>query len=509
MKFLLLALFVAIEVSAVNYINESFSVETGGIPSRLAKQRNTIIKGKAFERKLNVSSNWFAEVFFRPIAPQKNIRQKVHLMTLTIGSNEIVMRLSNWKLQLLRNNIKIADFPAYQLFDYSGMTANELWNYLLVSYTENKICFYFNGYPIFQDKSKNFLGPLTKITVGGKIATSFADLRISEGNIGGPTEVRKRYLQLYQGKIPIVPTKPVISAPLLPENITLEDIFTGKYQNNMSSIPLVSLSHLAPDYCDAGNISALIGYNNKNLFLRIETSYHGKLAASSWNRKDAPIWNEEAWEWFLRPENHTFQLLGNPYGNLCDLKDRNIIWDSKASYLARIEPNRWIAAWAIPLADPNQPTLDKENLLYRPQSGAIWKMNLFNTKALKGWNRKFPYFDHHGFGTLRFDDKAPAIRLVKMVAKNRKFQSTVEFTGASKSTYVVITAAIRRYGEIIPETISKTVQIEAGKLVSCQLEHPVKQVPFTVDITITHQGKVIFNRSGHLPGRSDLQRVPK
>jgi hypothetical protein len=96
-----------------------------------------------------------------------------------------------------------------------------------------------------------------------------------------------------------------------------------------------------------------------------------------------------------------------------------------------------------------------------------------------------------------------------MVAKNRKFQSTVEFTGASKSTYVVITAAIRRYGEIIPETISKTVKIEAGKLVSCQLEHPVKQVPFTVDITITHQGKVIFNRSGHLPGRSDLQRVPK
>lgn len=509
MKLLLLALFIAIEAAAVNYISEPFSVKKGGVPSRLARQRNAVIKGKAFERRLNASGDWFAEIFFRPVDPRRSMQKGVRLMTLSVGESEFVMRLSDWKLQLLCSGRKLADYPAYQLLDYPGMTANSSWHYLLVSCAGDQICFYFDGFPLFKGKLKNFSGALTKVTVGGEHPAGFADLRISEGDIGGPAEVRRRYLLLYQGKIPAAPARPVISAPQLPEGIALEQVLEGKFRKKMSSVPLISISHLAPDHCDAENVSALIGYNNSTLFLRIETSYRGKLAASFWNRPDAPIWNEESWEWFLRPGNNTFQLLGNPYGDLCDLKNRDTAWSSGARYLARIESDRWIAAWAVPLAAPDKTDAAKEDRLYRPASGAVWGMNLFNSKALKGWNRNFPYFDHSGFGTLRFDDKAPAVRLVKMAAENGKLQSRIEFTGTSKMASVVVTAAIRRYGEITPETVSRTVEIEPGKIVSCRLELPAVQLPFTADITISHHGKIIFNRSGHLPGRSDLQRRPR
>lgn len=527
MKLFFPVFFLALQVMAVNYVSESFAVKEGGVPSRLPKCRSALIFEKPYERTVNANGQWFAEVFFRPMEPRKNMRKGYRLMSLSVGGQMLDVRLADWELQLLCDGKRIASYPASQLCDYPGMSANAAWHHLLFAATERELRLFFDGFLVARMEGStgetwrgrprprgmcasplSCQGPLTSISIGGGSPAGFADLRVSEGDVGNEQAVRRRFLLLYQGKIPFPVSHPVASVPRISGKVTLESLLDGKYVKEMTSIPLNSISHLAPDHCDSGDVFAYIGRDDSTLYLLVETLYRGKLHTSHWNRLDAPIWNEEAWEWFLRPVESTFQLLGNPSGDLTDLRNGDTSWNSGARYLARTDSDRWRAAWAVPLASPEKANGALDDGLYRPAPDAAWGMNLFNSKALMGWNRHFPYFDPVGFGTLRFDDAAPAIRIGKLVVENGKLRCILECTGAAEPAAIDATVSVWRYGEISPESVSKSLKFDAGKIATCELEFEVAQLPVTVELTVKCRGQVIFRRCGHLPGRTDRQRRP-
>ena len=507
-RFLFLIFLLAIKVNAINYINESFEVKDKGALSRIPKKRVQIFNNKTFEKTLNVDKPFFAEVFFRSMDPKKDFQLGNTLMTLTIGLDQYSVKLKDWNLQVLANQKIIATYPLYRLFNYQGMSIDESWHYLLFTKTEKNCTLYFDGFKVCDIDLKSIKGNLTKIVLGSKRPTAFADLRVSDGVLGNSEEIRKRYLQLYQGKIPIsVLPLPIISIPYIDEELTLNDLLTEKKIKQMAQIPLISISHLASNCYDNNDISAFIAQSKNTLYLQIKTLYQGKLKTTLWNKHDAPLWNEEAWEFFLRPANKTFQFLGNPHGNLCDLLNGEISWNSKVKYQAILKDNYWMAVWAIPLEKTNPADKQKDDKIYQPQNGSQWRINLFNSHALKGWNRSFPYFNANNFGIIVFDKAAPAIRINNLTVKDKKVKAALEFTGSQKTIEVTATLSITRYGEITPECISKKIKIKANELVPCTLTiSKIDTLPVTLQITVTYLDKIIFRSTGHLPKRSDLLR---
>lgn len=165
--------------------------------------------------------------------------------------------------------------------------------------------------------------------------------------------------------------------------------------------------------------TVLLCYDNANLYIATFSQVpDGASLKSVVDRRDGPTYGDDSVELYLDPDNkrqdkHFYQFVGNPTGYFLDLKNGDSSWNGNWKYHSTIQGNWrgfgqtfWVTQLAIPFKDLGRNT---------PVNGEKWAANFARTwytpdQEFTSWSwRATPnYTDVSRFGTLEFDDHAPA-----------------------------------------------------------------------------------------------------
>jgi len=165
--------------------------------------------------------------------------------------------------------------------------------------------------------------------------------------------------------------------------------------------------------------AVLLCYDNTNLYIATFAPLPGGAALkSNIEQRDGPTYGDDSIELYLDPSNQKqngqfYQFVGNSTGYFLDLKNGNSAWNGNWNYKSAIQGNwrgfgqtYWVTQLAVPFKTLGRGT---------PVDGEKWAANFARTWYTPNqeftswdWNSKPNYGDTSRFGTLQFEEHAPA-----------------------------------------------------------------------------------------------------
>lgn len=165
--------------------------------------------------------------------------------------------------------------------------------------------------------------------------------------------------------------------------------------------------------------AVLLCYDDKNLYIATFAPLpNGAPLKSVVDRRDGPTYGDDSIEIYLDPDNarragQFVQFVGNSTGYYLDLKNGDSGWNGDWNYKSAIQGNwrgfgqtYWVTQMAVPFQTLGRGT---------PVNGEKWAANFARTWYTPNqeftswaWNDKITYGTPARFGTLQFEEHAPA-----------------------------------------------------------------------------------------------------
>ncbi|MFW6061035.1 MAG: hypothetical protein ACODAQ_12715, partial [Phycisphaeraceae bacterium] len=418
----------------------------------------------------------FIELWLKPTAwDAASADRSVTLMRLALGEDTVVLRkpAGALHLELSDGNDVHAVYPIYNWMDqpWQERTPEARWHYVNIGLQAGQLRLTIDGHPARPtQKEGSWPDGLERVELNGAPGTDFAELHVVAGAPLSGAGLRDRYRSLYRGRPNL--DQPTVTVPMLrspPDDQAGAPAVDGvpgveEWQRAARIGNFVSLRQDA-GALPAEPISASLLYDEHHLYLALRTPYEGELASRDWGVRDARIYRGEAYEIFLMPPwtgtPRYVQLIGNPHGNQTDLELMNVGWDGQWRWRASRGEGAWEAELRAAFAGLDAPS---------PADGAVWSMNILNTRADAGWSFARRYHDEGSFGVLRFEAGAPIIRTSQIDAAGPRIELPVEVIGNGDARELTATLEVYGPDDVLPAiTRRHRVSIEAWQRTSFTL----------------------------------------
>lgn len=360
----------------------------------------------------------------------------------------------------------------------------DMWHYVLITVARGLVAFAVDGFaarPLKPDRSDGFLA---SVKLHGEPGSAFADLHVIGSRPFSIAEIRNRYRSHYRGEPELYPN--TVTVPMVGRPPTIDGrLEPGEWDD---AAALVGFTRLRgqPKALNGDPIKAYLAYDQQYLYLAIRTPYQGTLNTRDWdNRFDMPLYSEESYEIFIHPPYTGVpdfcQLVGNPYGNQCDLKMLNLAWNGRWDWKASIQEREWVAECRVDFKGCGMPP---------PKDGAVWTMNLANSEANAAWCYAVAYNDVNSFGTMRFEESPPVIRPQSVEVTADAVRVSLEILAGRKTHE--LDAALQIYGptDILPTgEVRKTVRLAAGGKQRVEMEIPIQGIGKGLVAVVVREGE--------------------
>lgn len=449
------------------------------------------------------SAEWSVELWVKPVDWTGIEGGDIKLAELSVGDTVIrlIRKAGSSMLSLLHDHTKLADFPIYDWHPQAWADSDESigWHHLLVTSANGKVRFYVDGFPAQTHPGlHDDLGMLKEVRIHGGPGTLFDSVLIDQRAIWADA-VRPRYLHQYRGTPEL--RRQLITVPWL-ENPP--DDISGSDYPSMAAFGPFNLSNrgeVGP--MDTSGTRAYIGFDGTKLYLRVNTPYEGTLKTRAWGVRNRPLWGEESYEIYLQDSEagaHDYVLLvGNPHGDITDMRQRNATWNGEWSWDAAILDSQWLAQANIPFAGIgfNAPTVDNP-----------WHFNLFNGEAGLAWSPARVFNDIESFGLLRFDRSAPVLRPGPIQMRDDALVVEFDITGRSHDRTLSIGAEVYAYGALQPSVrTAKQLALTDNEKVSTTLTLPLQGLTEGLLSVFVYDGDTpLFANSVLFPGEKPAVR---
>jgi hypothetical protein len=496
-------------------------------PGDIEKVPGRVKDRKALLLKNGASLSWsfpkankegcFIEFWIKSGGWAENASQNATLCSFAIGNDVYKLQkpASQSNITMDRNNERLFSYPVYSWGKQSWVDQhlkkkgadNPLWHYVNIGMYDGQLTLTIDANEGFKENNAPVEGALKSFSIGGDGNTCFSELHIVNAGKMDGIELRNRFRSLYRG-LPDL-HKNTVTVPFIKKPLKIDGKFSEeKWKEAATIVGFTRTGYTSPGYqhlCEE-RIKGYIAYDERYLYMAIRTPYQGELRAKKWNAYDKPLYGEESWEIFLHPPftgvPDFCQLIGNVFGDQCDLKMLNLTWNGKWDWKTSFCKSEWIAEFRADFNGISTPP---------PGDSAVWTMNLCNTFGAAAWCNTVRYNDSESFGVLRFDKSAPSIRPERFSVTGDSISVPVEIK-SNGATLQAIELSLQVYNskDALPlREDKKLLKIQPGQKEFCEMKVSIAGMADGKAALYIREGKTeLYYQSFDFPAAPPKTREP-
>lgn len=450
----------------------------------------------------------FVEFWMKPAAWDGFAEEAVTVAELGVGGETYRLEkpAEAHELRLMRDDEALQSYPLYNWQDQSWMDRLEesvRWHYVNIFLASDGVELTIDGFPArdLTDDDVVPSGRLERVALHGAPGTVFSWLHVVDSPRKSFDELRARYRALYLGE-PLLHTN-TVTVPRLERDPNVDGPLTDDERARAARIVGFTGRDGAP-YFTHEPITGHLAWDERALYLALDTPYEGELRTRAYGERGQPIWRDESYEIFICPAwtgtPEYVQLVGNPHGDRTDLRGMDRSWRGRWAWHADLADDHWTGELHAEFAG-----LD----FAAPEAGEVWTMNIINLRGNAYWSPARAHHDLDAFGEVRFEDAAPVIRPEPFEITDERVRVPMEIIGGEREGTLSVGLEIYGRDDVLPiRTETYQLSPATNERASLTLEASLDDIPGgTLAVYVREGERYLYYQSGRFPVRDPEVRT--